>query len=286
MYTAQIENAFGESLVLTGNEKNWQVISITGLNPANAQVNLMDIAGLDGAKFNSSKLTTREIVIMLKINGNVEENRHTLYQYFRTKEFCKFYFKNGSRDVYIPGYVETVECELFSNGEIMQVSILCPYPYFRALAQSVVDVSNEVAGFKFPFSINVGEPIPFSVYVENRIVDVVNNSESETGCLIEIDVLDTIRRIEIRNTDTGESMILNYGFHENDRVLIDTNKGQKSIHLLRNGVTTNIFPAMQKGSVFFQLQVGSNHFGYLVDGGTAEKNVLITFTFSKIYRGV
>lgn len=286
MYTAQIENAGGEVLTLTGNETNWQIISITGLNPPNAQINVTNIAGLDGAKFNSSKLNTRNIVIMLKLNGNVEENRQLLYQYFRTKETCTFYFKNENRDVSISGYVETVECELFSSGEILQASIICPYPYFKAIAEIIADISNELAAFTFPFSINIGEPIPFSLYISNRVTNVENNSESETGIIIQIDVLDSINSIQIKNTDSGETMTLNYSFQENDRVIINTNKGQKSIQLIREGETINIFSAMAQGSVFFQLKVGTNHFGYLIDSGANDEDVFITFNYSNVYRGV
>lgn len=290
MYTAQIENSGGESLMLTQNEACWQIISITGLNPPPAQVNTTPIAGLDGAKFNSSKLNTRNIVITLHLNGNIEENRQELYRFFRTKENCTFYFQNENRDVSIKGYVETCEVDLFANftnkGEEMQISIICPYPYFKAMAEIIADISNEIGAFTFPFSINIGSPIPFSVYIANRITNVENNSESETGAIIEIDFMDSVNTIEIKNTDTGDSMILNYAFQENDRVIINTNKGQKSITLIRNGNSTNIFSAMQKGSVFFQLAVGDNHFGYLADNGTNDEDVFITFTYSFMYRGV
>lgn len=286
MYTAQIQNAGGEILTLTQNETNWQIISIEGLNPPPAQINTINIAGLDGAKFNSSKLNTRNIVITIKLNGDVESNRQLLYRYFRTKEECTFYYQNANLDVSIQGYVETVECGLFSNAETMQISIICAYPYFQAIASIIVDISNEIAAFTFPFSIDIGSPIPFSVYLANRITNVENNSESETGALIEIDFLDSANELTIQNTDTGDSMTLDYNFLENDRVIINTNKGQKSISLIRDGETSNIFSAMQKGSVFFQLKVGDNHFGYLADNGANDEDVFITFNYSNLYRGV
>lgn len=286
MFIAQIENSGGESLTLTQDESNFQVINITGLNPPSAQINTTPIAGLDGAKFNSSKLNTRNIVITVKINGDVETNRQELYRFCRTKEQCIFYYQNNNRNVSIQGYVETVEVPLFTNDERMQISIICPYPYFKAMQEIIVDISNEIGAFTFPFSINIGDPIPFSIYVANRVVNVPNNSESETGVMIEINFSDSVSEIEIKNTDTGDSMILDYSFIANDRVLINTNKGQKSITLIRNGTSINIFSAMQKGSVFFQLKVGANHFGYLADDGANDEDVFITFTYSNIYRGV
>ena len=286
MYQAQIENSGGESLTLNGNETRWQVLSITGLNPPPAQINTTNISGMDGARFNSSKLGTRNIVIMLRINGNVEDNRQELYRFFRTKDVCTFYFSNDNRDVLIQGYVETVECDLFAQGQTMQISIICPYPYFQAIQNVVVDISNEVATFSFPFSINQGEPIPFTNYISNRVTNVKNNSETETGVMIGIYVLSDVGKIQIRDTDTGEYITLVYSFLENDRIVINTEKGNKNISLIRNGVETNLFTALQEGSIFFQLKVGDNHFGYLVNDGSDDDAVYIVFDFSYKYRGV
>ena len=115
MYTAKIENVNGEVMLLTNKESKYQVISITGLNPPKAQINTTPIVGLDGAKFNSSKLETRNIVITIRLNGDVEANRQALYNFFVTKKWCRFYYTNGSRNVYIDGYIDSVECDLFSS---------------------------------------------------------------------------------------------------------------------------------------------------------------------------
>lgn len=286
MFTAKIENASGQSLTLSQNEQDYQIISITGLNPAPAQINTTEIAGLDGAKFNSSKLNTRNIVITLKLNGDVEANRLTLYQMFRTKEQCTFYYQTESRNVFIQGYVETVEVDLFSQSELMQISIICPYPYFKSMATIVTDISDRASAFVFPFSINIGEPIPFSIYVENRETGVVNDSESETGVMIQIDVLDSVNNIQIKNTNTEEAITLQYAFLEGDKITINTQKGSKSVQLTREGVISNIFSSLQQGSVFFQLQPGVNPFTYLVDNGANDDDVFITFNYSNSYRGV
>lgn len=286
MYTAKIENSTGDTLTLTQNESNFQIVSITGLNPPPAQVNTTPIAGLDGAVFNSAKLNTRNIVIMIKINGDIEANRQRLYNLFRTKEQCTFYFQNENRDVYIEGYIETCEVDLFSNGETMQVSIVCPQPYFKAIDEIITDISSTVAAFVFPFSINIGSPIAFSNFDTTREVDIYNASESETGIQIQIYCDEAVSTIEIKNTTTGDNFELNYAFEAGDQILINTNKGQKSVKLIRNGITSNLFSALQKGSVFFQLQVGDNNFSYLADNGTNNDHVFITFAYFMTYRGV
>lgn len=286
MYQASIENSHGNTFQLTGDEANYQILNIEGLNPPQAQVNITNIAGMDGAKFNSAKLQTRNLVITIKINGNAEANRINLYQFFPTKEQVTFYYSNGLRDVFIKGYVNSCEVNPFSQDEQMQISIICPQPYFKAIDEVVAEISNVTKLFTFPFSINIDEPIPFSSYVENNITVINNLYGDKTGGIIQIDVLDSVNDILIRNTVTGDSFELNYAFQAGDRVVINTNSGEKSVKLTRDSVTTSIFSAIVSGSVFLQLEAGENMFGFKVDNGAHDDDVKITFSYYSAYRGV
>lgn len=285
MYTAKIETAGGEILTLTGHEAVYQVIDISGLNPPPAQINTSTIVGMDGAVFNSSKLNTRNIVLTVRINGDVEANRLNLYKYFRTKESCTFYYKNGTLDVSIGGYIETVECGLFTNSETAQISILCTYPYFKSIAQVIKDFSHEVAAFEFPFSINIGEPVIISEY-SMTLINVFNASESETGATIEIAVNADVDTIDIKNTTTGEEFALDFAFEAGDYIMINTNIGEKTVTLMRDGAQENLFRALRQGSDFFQLAAGNNVFEYTAGGIVENPNVFIVFKFYNVYRGV
>lgn len=299
MFEAKIENKKGNILTLTDRETDFQITSIIGLNPPSAQINTTNLAGIDGAKFNSSKLQTRQIVITLKLNGwgeTVENNRQLLYRYFPTKEWCKFYFKSDYRDVFIEAYVENFEDDLFEKHQTVQISLLCPQPYFKDIEQIIDDISKVISAFEFPFTFgsngakesdsNTDDAIPFSEIELNKITNVYNNSESETGVIIEIEILNNVNKIAIGNTQTGESMILEYEFLADDRIIIDTNKGQKSITLIRNGIRSNLFTAIQKGTKFFQLSQGDNFFTYLADDGASDTSINIVFKHYTVYRGV
>lgn len=286
MFVCKIENTKNNILRLTQNESNFQILSVQGLNPPNAQINTSKIASLDGSKFNSSTMNERNLVIMIKLRGDIEKNRIRLYSFFRSKEWCKFYYKNNSRDVYIEGYVESVECDLFSNKEIVQVSIICPNPYFKGVEEIIDDISKSFAAFEFPFAIDINDPIEFSTVDNSKITNIFNDSESETGVIITIDVLSAASTIQIKGTSRGEIFTLDYNFVENDRITIDTNKGKKSVSLLRNAATINLFTAVRKGSTFFQLDTGDNFFSYLIDDGTNDGAVQISFKHYTIYGGV
>ncbi len=284
MFICKVENTRNNILTLTQNEDNFQVLKITGLNPPKAQINTTKMATLDGKKFNSSTLNERNIVITVKLNGDVEKNRIRLYSFFRPKEWCKFYYKNSSRNVFIEAYTENVECDLFTNKEVMQISLLCPEPYFKDVQEIIDDISKILSKFEFPFSIDE-DGIEFSTLDTSKITNVHNSSEMDTGVIVDIDIYSHIEKLLIKNTSTGETLTLNYQFQSNDKVTINTNKGHKSIKLIRNAETINIFSAIEKGSTFFRLNIGDNFFSYLADDGENDSFVHIVFKRNTLYGG-
>ena len=286
MYEAKIENSGGEILSLTGNENRWQLFDISGLDPPKATVNLTNLAGMDGALFNSAKVSTRNLVISLKITGDIEANRLELYRFFRPKHSCTFYFKNKRRDVKIEGVVESAECPQFTSKEIMQASILCPTTYFQDIEEIIADMSDSSAGFVFPFSIDIDEPIPFSEYTIGKQTSVVNTSETDVGVLFEVFFLAAASKIMIVNVGTGETMEASYSFLPGDTLKISTGTGNKKVTLVRGGVVRNLFLALSDDSVFLQLEPGNNTFSYLADDGTSDQIVTVTLRFRELYAGV
>lgn len=298
MYVLKVENEKGEILRLSQNEGMYQVLEVDGLYPVKAQINTTEIAGVDGSKFNSSKLNERAITLTLKINGNIEQNRINLYRFFTTKKKCKLYYTNESREVYIEGYCEAHKIPQFTKSEKAQISIVCPNPYFKALDYIVTDMSSRVRMFKFPFSFGGNgathisaqtesdDAIPFSEIIAGRVSEVLNDSESETGVIIMITFTANINKLVITNAETTEQMDLRYAFHEDDYLVINTNIGEKSITLTRNGIKYNLFNALQSGASFLKLRVGFNYFSYAADNGTNDSYVQLSFKYQPIYGGV
>lgn len=285
MFTCKVQNNNGEILVLTNNESNYQVISVEGTNPPSALINLSKIAMIDGSKFNSSQLTERNLVIQIRINGNVEENRIRLYSFFKSKELCRFYYSNDSRSVYIDGYVENIEFTPFTNNEIVQISMICPNPYFKDETERIERFIKVFSGFEFPFAISESG-IPFSE-INNASALVINNiSERETGMIIEVTFNDDCDKLQIRKLSSSESIIINHAFLQYDKVVINTNKGNKSVKLVRNGIESNLFPSMTTNSKFFQMELGDNIFDYSVDDGERNDAVEVLFKYNFNYGGV
>lgn len=286
MFSLKVENAKGAILELTNDETNFQVTNVEGLNPPNATINTSDFANGDGSAFNSSKIPNREIVITVYINGDVQTNRLTLYQYFRNKNWCKIYYTDDQRDVYIEGYVQDFEAPIFTQKQVAQISILCPDPYFKDIETIVQSISKALKKFTFPFSINIGEPIAFSEIELEKITNVINESESETGLIVNVTFMGRVDKLEIRNIDNGQNFIIDYNFMANDKLVINCNRGSKSVILTRDAVEYNLIPYVRSGSTFFQLGIGDNNFSFLADDGTSDMSVDIQFNYYKVYLGV
>ena len=293
MFTLKLENESGGVITLTEDQNKYQVIGIEGLNPPKSNIFHTEVSGMDGSKMLSSKLETRNIVITVKINGNVEKNRINLYNYAKSKHYCKVWYKNGMRDVYIEGWVESNECNLFSESEQMQISIICPDPYFQSAHEIVTDVSMVLGAFEFPFAYGskgiehntiTDDAIDFSIYMEDRIVNIINDGEEETGINVKITATGSVTNPTIYNVDTREYFKLNIGLIDGDILSIDTNRGHKSVKLSRGVDTTNVINKVIRNSTWLQLNKGDNLITYDADEGVSD--MLVIFTHRSKYQAV
>lgn len=295
MYELRFENENGETITLTGVEDKYQITNIEGLNPPEATIYRSELPGKDGSKHMSSKLTERNIVLTIHINGKVEENRLNLYNYFKSKHYSKMYYRNGSRDVYSEGYVESVTVGLFDISENMQISIICSDPYFYSMKEIVSDISQVMGAFEFPFAFGADgledptitdDAIEFSTYNRDALVVVVNEGEDETGMVIRLNFTGTVINPTIYNTETRDSFALRYTFYKGDEVTVNTNAGEKRVVLLRDGDTINLINKLDRSSTWLTLEKGDNIFAYEADPTTPTSNMLVVFTHRSKYQGV
>lgn len=284
MFNLKVENTKGQILQLSQNESLYQITNIEGLTPPNANIFTTPIVNTDGENFKSSKLEMRNLVITIKINGEVEKNRIALYQFFRTSKLCKVYYSNDSRDVYIEGYCESFEGELFSQSQEMQISIVCPNPYLKDIETIVHDFSKMVAMFTLPFSIDE-QGVVLSDLQSQKITTVVNTGEIATGLLITMNALkDGIENPTIYNVETGEYLRIETTLNESDTLIINTNKGKKSVIKIVNGEKINLINFVSGSSTWLQLESGYHDFTYDADSFDYELKVL--FEYNVQYEGV
>lgn len=282
MYECSVKNHNGEVLNLS-TSSNYTLYKITGLQPPASAVNTSKNATSDGENLNSVRVDKRNIVLYMTVEGDVETSRINLYKYFPLKQTVTLYFKNNTRDVYIEGVVELIQCDLFASKQVAQVSLICPQPYFKAVNDLVSYFSDISALFEFPFSIPASG-IELSAITTNARKSIVNTGDVASGLIIELDAIGEVVNPIIYDVFKRTHIKLIYTMVAGDRIVINTNQGKKSISLVRNGVATNIMGYMYPSSSWLTLEAGDNLFTYDADSSTT--NLQITFTTSVLYGGV
>lgn len=296
-----VTNPKGESLKMELSNpasSGLMITNIEGLGPSKANIITNELATIDGAVYSSARQSYRNIVFTLAMwpGEDIESMRQRTYRYFPIKKDVVLRVETDNKLVECTGYVESNTPVIFTEQEYTQVSIICPDPYFYDLENEIVSFTGVVPMFEFPFSnesvsenlLQFGEISLDSRRTINYIGD------EDVGISISISILDrSVRNIRINNTQTYEKFIIytdkiasitGTGIKAGDEIYITTNKGSKSVRLLRDGRFTNIIAAIDKDSDWFQLSVGPNEFDFTVEDG--KDYVSMTFVYRNAYGGV
>jgi predicted phage tail component-like protein len=306
IYSLAVTNFLGDRIRLElGKPENtgFLIKSITGLGPVKANVNTTEVATNDGSMFNSARLSQRNIVIqMVFVNSiygeDIEEIRQKSYKYFPIKKSVELVIETDNRYVRTTGYIESNEPDIFSKQEGTQISIICPDPYFYSASEdgdNVTDFYSIDPMFEFPFS-NESLTEPLLVFGEIQIKTegvITYSGDSEIGVMIYIHAIGPAEHINIYNTETREVMTIDTaklekltgrGLIAGDDIVINTLKGEKSITLVRDGVSYNILNCLDKNTDWFTLVKGDNIFAFTADSGVT--NLQFRIENKVIYEGV
>ena len=296
-----VTNYLDESIIinLSNPKESGLIISkIEGLNPPKAEVNIAQISTMDGGQHNLSRLPSRNIVIHLdyyKGNESIESLRLKTYKYFPIKQKLKLLIKTDKRTAEIEGIVELNEIDIFSKRENAVISILCPKPYFSSLEQNYTIFSGIVPMFEFPFFNEINtDTIEFGsiVYKEQNVVRYDGDAEVGVKIIIHI-TSDSVSNITVYNTTSRQKMAIltdkiteltGQALKKSDEIIINTVKGEKYVHLLRDGKEINILNCLNRNTDWFILKQGDNLFAYTASAGTLD--VQFKIIHQTMYEGV
>lgn len=233
-----------------------QVRNITGLDPVKAAINTSPFGSVDGVAFTGANVpTSRNIVLTLHPNPDwntwsYEGLRRLIYSYFMPKLLTRLLFRsNDIPPVEIYGYVEDVSVTQFSQDVEIQVSIICPDPYFTAVNATVVtDKSSD----------------------GTTPVDVPYNGSVEAGINVEVlrfsDPAPTYIAVQV-----GEQVISYFRVaatvDATKYFIMNSLSGSKYVRNVtwNTGIITNLLPNLQQGSQWPTMKPGVNDFSVITD---------------------
>lgn len=239
-----------------------QIINITGLDPVKASINTSPYGSVDGSSFTGSSVLSRNIVLTLKPNPNwdtwtYEKLRRLLYSYFMPKLITRLVFHSDDMiPVEIYGVVESVSVNMFTKEPELQVSIICPDPYFTALDPTIITgVNGSVETFDYNGSVESG-----------MIVKVTHVSGTPTTIGIQLGDPKVTYFGVVADVTTTKYFELSS---------IPMRKYVQNVNI-GTGVIENLLSKvyLQEGSLWPTLQPGENEFKVITDSGVQDYELI------------
>lgn len=274
MYSLTVENTKGEQMNLTQNP-DYTIINIDGLHPPDAIINTMERAGHDGSLFNSAKVDNRQIILDIAINKNACVNRNNLYRFFQSARPVRLIYNNELRGVYIDGYVQNAPIAFFEQKQTIQITIICPDPFWHSTVNIEGMTDGMEALFEFPFSIPEGG-IPFSEYYGGNAAHIWNPGTVESGIIMEIRATGAATNPRIYHQNTDTYFRVNTTLQSGDVLTIDTRPDHKKIQRVRSGATTNLIASRDLNSTWLIMDPGENVYILSAASGVGNLTCLIS----------
>ena len=290
LLTIDIEDLDGPS--------GFMVVSIDGLGSPTANINTSGGPNHDVVTVNSTKANKRTIGLTIAIlGGGVQEEvlRRSLYRHFPIKNKILFGVVTDSRSMVIDAYVEDNAVNMFVQQEHTVISLICPRVYFRDVIEQVITFSGTVPNFEFPFSNEslTERLLYFGTELDYVYRDIDYIGDIETGLSFTLHAIGPVEYIGIYNPKHKQSMsidtvivtaVVGSPIQLGDDIIINTRVGQKSIILIRSGITYNIFNALTRHPNWISLLPGENSIAYGALVGV--DNLEMPMTYDIMYEGL
>lgn len=257
----------GKTLDLFNNDF-FDLTDADGLTVANTSIATTTTPTIDGDELQNIQANPRGIVLDLQIKSglDVERAKRAILDVVKIKKIGRLVYTQGTgaemREIEISGVVESVSMPRFTNAVIMQISLYCNNSFWQDVEEIVVAISRNLPFHHFAVYFPVGAPIPLGVIDREMQQTYNNDGDADAGMTITIRATGEVVNPRIYN-QRGEFIGVDDTLTLNDKIVISTYKGQKTI--TKNGVS--ILNKITAGSVFLQMETGTNRFFIDADAG-------------------
>lgn len=314
LLSVSVLNPSNDELImeLTNPERSgFTIRKIDGIGPTKSNINIYDIPSIDGGLFNSARTQARQIIIKLGYmwiaTGShstplIEDARHLSYKYFPLKRKVRLEFITDHRTLYIDGYIESNEPDIFSKDEVTTISIMCPDPNFyeTKTRYGYINYSNKKL-FEFPFSNESLDDklLEFSsIKSANDRCTIDYTGDNVTGVQAELrfsEEFPASQRITLSFINDIKSSYITidptriirktkHQIHKGEYLIINGKPGQKSVEYYRLTETHNCFDSITLNDDWPMLYPGRNT--VVIKAGESTDSVKGRIIYNVLYDGV
>lgn len=285
-YKLIVTNSYGESIDLF-NDKEAVLTSLEGVS-LEADVNTMNLSGLDGSSFVSSRLPERNISIVIQYRNEVidaEKSKLRIYRIFRPKEIVKIRFISQNQDRYVEGYVTKCDTPPTTFPMVSQVSVKVPDPYWHTFENYRTLLCGVSPSFEFIKDNTELNCVEFSVTKNSLLTGIDYEGDSTVGFTVVFEIKAPVAVIGIRSINSDTALRVKADFYEGDVITICTIPKHKEVTLLRNSERFDYLIKMTPGSRFPMLYPGENVIEVLLEGGTSA-SVNVNCLYETLFGGI
>lgn len=271
--------------------------SIRGIDAIDTSIIVHTPAGMDGAIYQDIFLEDREITLTLHVHGKSQADMYRKKQelirltgsgYYKDGVLGRLWYENDYGRWWIPAIVKSGATQIgkrTKNYLPMQIVFYCPDSAFRAEEATIDKMAYLSGGFKFPLCIPaVTEPNPGIKFGLSGYLLLIHN-EGDQDAPIELEISGAAQRPKIELKNTGEYIAVNRELASGDRLLINTEAGNKKAEIVRStGEIEDAMGYIDAESTWFSLKTGANTLEY-TSGDDGTSATVIVQTWSR-YGGV
>lgn len=264
---------------------------VTGLSDLEDTIYSTSSNGQDGDTYVGVRIEPRNIVIKGKIKDTTKVNqlmyRRNAAKILNPKIAGTLYYTVGTYQRKIGAIVDGApKFSRPDQSQEFEVDFKCLSPFWEEERETKEDIATWIGDWEFPCEIirDDEQSMIFGHHEESVIVDVYNGGDITTGMKLVFRALGALSNPLLFNVNTREFIQVNIDLESGDVLTIDTNYGSKTVTLLHNGATSNVYRYIDTDSTFMQLDVGDNLFRY--DASSGFDNLECSIYYSKKYLAV
>lgn len=163
------------------------------------------------------------------------------------------------------------------------VSLLCPSPFFEALAEVRAELARWTPLIHFVLEIPDGG-IEFGSRQPSQIITVENPGDVSCGCRIVFRALGEVENPELMDVSTGEYVRLNTVLTAGEEIRVYTHFAGKRVVRVQSGEEVSVFSLLDTGSTFLQLSPGTTTLRY--DAAAGKELLEVSLYYRPQYLGV
>lgn len=263
----------GKSIIL-GKKELHRIISVDGLDGSDYEIDITDNIFGYGGTTNNKKIKKRPIAIEGECRDikNAEDIRRKLISFFNPLHKGVLIVNLNGVERYIEYNVEKFKEKRKNLYQPLNfiVDLICPNPFLKEL-EIGEQISTWIGGWKFKFKL----PFRFKQKGEPR-KNIENIGDVEAP--IEIIFKGPAVNPKITNITTGEFIRVKRTITSDDTLYINTQIGNKTVEIERDGVRKNAFNYIDLNSTFFELIPGDNLIEYSTENNLDPQSVVIKYS--------